>query len=166
MIKGDGLHQVRPNVQGDDKLLLANSASTYRGHVFVNTRYLMLSKAASNISSVNWLGTILRVLAVLEPLAFESILAGRFKLSSQGHTTFSRSRVGETGLARPPFGMYGSYSTSANVCCNLRKILYSMLIGVSAVKGLIRVKKMSDASVNIWRRCEVVTIRSVPHFFL
>ena len=87
-----------------DGRLLPISASTYRGHEFVNTRYLILSNADSNISSVNWLGTRLRVLEVLEildPLMFESMLAGRSSVFSHGHTTCSLSvgEIGSVGLA-------------------------------------------------------------------
>lgn len=62
--------------------------------------------------------------------------------------------------------MYGSYSIPSNCRCSLLNILYSMLIGVSAVKGLTRVKKMSDASLCIWRLWAVVTVRRLDHFFL
>lgn len=40
-----------------------------------------------------------------------------------------------------------------------------MLMGVSAVKGFTSVKKMSEASVCIWRLWAVVTVRSGAHFF-
>lgn len=39
-------------------------------------------------------------------------------------------------------------------------------MGASAVKGLISVKKMSEASVNICLRCAVVTVLRGAHFFL
>jgi hypothetical protein len=50
------------------------------------------------------------------------------------------------------------------VFCSDRKTLYSMLMGVSADKGSTSVKKMSEASVNICRRCAVVTTVSEAHF--
>jgi hypothetical protein len=146
----------------------ANSASTYRGHVLVKTRYLILSNAASKISSVNSLGTkllVLEVLAALESVLFESMLVGLARTSSHGHTTLSLPE-GLAGVLLRLGGLYGSYSRVENVLCRDRKILYSMLMGVSAVKGSMSVKKMSEASVNICRRWAVVTVVSDTHFCL
>ena len=39
-------------------------------------------------------------------------------------------------------------------------------MGISAVKGFTKVKNIKEASVNIWRRCAVVTVVRVDHFFL
>ena len=47
----------------------------------------MLSNAGSKISSVNVLGTMDLVLAVDEEVRLLSILLGRLKVSSHGHTT-------------------------------------------------------------------------------
>ena len=103
------------------------------------------------MSSVNSLGTILFVLDVLDALELDSKLAGRSRVVSQGQTTFSLA-PGDTGSVGVRLrGMYGSYSIPSNCLCSFLKILYSMLIGVSAVNGLIRVKKMSDASLCICR---------------
>ena len=99
----------------------------------------MLSKAASKTSSVNSLGTIVRVLAVDEDVMLESILAGRLKVSSHGQTTFSRMTGDLTSSGVWLRGIYGSNSTSANMTCSVLKTLYSMLIGASAVKGLTSV---------------------------
>jgi len=127
----------------------------------------MLSNAGLNISSVNSLGTRLRTLAVLEALELDSILNGRSKVFSQGQTTFSLS-VGDTrsvGLLLR-CGIYGSYSMPSNWVCSFLNILYSILIGVCAVKGLTRVKKMREASVCICRLCAVVTVLRADHFLL
>jgi hypothetical protein len=126
----------------------------------------MLSNAESKTSSENSLGTILRVLAVLDAVRVDSRLAGRLSVSSHGQTTFSL-RPGDLSASGVLLrGIYGSNSTSENMFCSVLKILYSMLMGVSAVKGLTRVKYMRDASLNIWRRCAVVTILRQHHFFL
>ena len=99
---------------GDVTGLLDSSASTKRGQVFVNTRYFMLSKAASNISSVNSLGTILFVLAVLDAVFVDPKLAGRSRTSSHGQITFSLPD-GDEGPEPESRGKYGSYSTSAKI---------------------------------------------------
>lgn len=118
-----------------------NSASTYRGHVFVKTRYLMLSNAASNTSSVKSLGTKDLELDALDEVEwFDSILAGRLSVSSHGQTTFSRMTGDFRASGVLLRGIYGSNSTSEKVFCNVLKILYSMLIGDSAVNGLTKVK--------------------------
>lgn len=87
------LPQLHPHLRrkfyGDISGPFDNSASTYLGHVFVKTRYLILSNAASNTSSVNSLGTILRALLVLLSVPWESKLVGRSSTSSHGHTTLS-----------------------------------------------------------------------------
>lgn len=114
----------------------------------------MLSNAASNTSSVNSLGTkllVLDVLAALEVVLFDSILVGLARTSSHGHTTLSLPE-GLAGVLLRLGGLYGSYSRVEKVFCSDRKILYSILMGVSAVKGSTSVKKMSEASVNICRR--------------
>lgn len=49
----------------------------------------MLSNAGSKTFSVNSLGTILLVLEVLEEVVLDSKLAGRSRVFSHGHTTFS-----------------------------------------------------------------------------
>lgn len=54
----------------------------------------------------------------------------------------------------------------SNCDCSILKILYSMLMGVSAVKGSTSVKKMRDASVCICRLCAVVTVVRGDHLFL
>lgn len=111
---GPPISGLASDIYGEADGLLDNSASTYRGQVFVKTRYLMLSNAASKISSVNSLGTRLLVLAVLEAVPVESILVGRSRTSSQGHTTFSLP-FGDCGAVPGIFGIYGSNSTSAKV---------------------------------------------------
>lgn len=111
---------------------------------------------------------MLEVLDTLAPLVFESILVGRESVFSQGHTTFSLSvaDIGSVGLELLSGGIYGSYSMPSNCACNSLKILYSILIGVSAVKGFTSVKKISEASVYICRLCEVVTVDTDDHLFL
>ena len=99
----------------------------------------MLSKAGSNTSSVNSLGTIDLVLDVEDEVMLESILAGRLKVSSHGHTTLSLATGDLASSGVWARGIYGSNSTSANMFCRVLKILYSMLIGASAVKGLMSV---------------------------
>lgn len=130
----------------------------------------MLSNAKSKTCSVNWLGIRLRVLEILDivaPLVLESTLIGRERVFSHGHTTFSLS-VGDTGSVGLELrsGIYGSYSMPSNCACSSLKILYSMLIGVSAVNGFTSVKKMSEASVCISRLCGVVMLYVDVHFFL
>ena len=127
----------------------------------------MLSKAASNTSSVNSLGTKHRGSdAVDDVLWFDSILTGRLSVSSHGHTTFSLNTGDLRSSGVLLRAMYGSNSTPEKMLCSVLTILYSMLIGDSAVNGLMSVKKMRDASLNIWRRCAVVTVPSDDHFFL
>lgn len=126
----------------------------------------MLSYAASKISSVNSLGTMLFVLEVDDDVVSLRILVGRLSVSSHGHTTFSRKTGDWISSGVLQRGIYGSNSTSAKTVCSVLKILYSMLMAISAVKGLTSVKKMRDASLNIWRRCAVVTTLRPAHFLL
>lgn len=103
---------------------------------------------------------------MLDVVVVESILVGRLSVSSHGQTTLSLNTGDPRSSGVWLRGIYGSNSTPANVLCSDLKILYSMLIGDSAVNGLTRVKKMSEASLNIWRRCAVETVFKDDHFFL
>jgi len=100
----------------------------------------MLSNAASKTSSVNSLGINALALSVVDVVWLESRLAGRLSVSSQGQTTFSLSLGDFKSSGVLLRGMYGSNSTAAKVFCNVLKILYSMLMGDSAVNGLTSVK--------------------------
>lgn len=81
-----------------------------------------------------------RELVALDVVWFDEILAGRLSVSSHGQTTLSRMTGDLRSSGVLLRGIYGSNSTSENMFCSVLKILYSMLIGVSAVKGLTSVK--------------------------
>lgn len=100
----------------------------------------MLSNAASNTSSVNSLGTMDLVSDALPVVCTESRLAGLLSVSSHGHTTFSLCTGDLRSSGVLLRGIYGLNSTPENMFCSVLKILYSMLIGDSAVKGLMSVK--------------------------